>query len=429
MSNRRNFIRNSFSLANGLLLFPSFGKTMAGTELPDTGLRGTDPEAYWKKIRGQFPLKKDFIYFNNGTIGPSPYPVLEAVTSEMLHLDETGVYAGWEITPEKIAGFINAGKDEICLTHNVTEGINIICWGLSLQKGDEIIITDHEHVGNALPWLNRSHTEGLSLKILHIHPSNENMLEQLEALVTERTKVIAIPHMPCTNGQILPVKEIAAFARKRNIFSFIDGAHGTGMLNLDMKELDCDFYSSCCHKWLMGAKGTGYLYIKKEKLDSVKARWVGGGSDKGWDLLTTPPKMDGYVDSAHRFYYGTQNTALYHGVNAAIQFQENILAGDKYAIENRLRELSAYLYQHLQSFGERVEIITPFAPEQRCGIIAFRLPGKDFMHFYNYCVNSGIRIRAVLENGINCLRVSTHIYNSKKELDTFAETLSAYLKK
>jgi L-cysteine/cystine lyase len=220
-------------------------------------------EKYWQTIRQLFPLSKDFIYLNNGTMGPSPFPVIEAVKKGMMDGDQLGSYGGWENTANKLAKFVNVNDDEIALTHNVTEGINIACWGLPLKKGDEVIMNTHEHVGNALPWLNRQKVHGIVIKTFTPSLTAADTLKSIEALITKKTKAIAVPHIPCTQGQILPIQEIVSLAKSKNIFSIIDGAHGAGMMPLNLHQLGCDVYISCCHKWMLGPKGTGFIYVRK----------------------------------------------------------------------------------------------------------------------------------------------------------------------
>ena len=278
--NRRNFIRSASVIA--ALSLQEMGAMAASRQLNNKGKPiGPDDENYLKNVRQMFPLSKDVAYMNNGTMGPSPYPVIEAVRDGMMEGDMHGVYGGWEATEARIAGFVGADEDEIALTHNVTDGINIACWGFPLKRGDEVIMTTHEHVGSAFPWLNRRKLDGIVIKTFDPAPTADETLNRIEDLVTKKTRVIAVPHIPCTQGQVLPVKEISRMGRERDIFVFIDGAHGPGMLPLDLHDIDCDAYASCSHKWMLGPKGTGFLYVKKEMQPVIQAYFVGAGSDDG----------------------------------------------------------------------------------------------------------------------------------------------------
>jgi cysteine desulfurase/selenocysteine lyase len=376
-------------------------------------------EPFWKLVRSQFPLSKDTTYLNNGTMGPSPYPVIDAVYQKSIHINSKGQYGGGDHEAlSALAKFVGANENEIAFTHNVTEGNNLIAQGLPLKKGDEVILTVHEHVGGALPWLNRAKHDGIVIKVIQLGSNAAETLANIEAATTKKTKVYALPHIPCTIGQVLPVKEIAALAKSKGIYSFFDGAHGPGMLNLDLHDIDCDFYASCCHKWMLGPKGTGFLYVKKEKLDVLKPIMVGAYSDSGWDMLSNPPSMKGYADSAHRFCYGTQSAELYAGIEAAVKFHETI---GKQVVENRIKYLAGHLRNSLKNLGDNVEIITPEEPSSRAAVTAFRLKNMTMQKFQEQASKENFTIRTVPENNVNCIRVSTHIYNQVEEIDRFAD--------
>lgn len=419
--NRREFLKKSSVLAAGASLLPQWANGNLGQHSIES-LNGGEGKDFWEVVRKNFPLNADLVYLNNGTMGPSPYQVIQSQYDSMLHLDTTGEYGGWQDAVPALAGFVGVNENEICLTHNVTEGINIICWGLSLKKGDEVIITDHEHVGNALPWLNRAKLDGIGLKVVKLADTANETLNRIESLITKKTKVIAVPHMPCTHGQVLPVKQICKLAKDKNIYSFIDGAHGPGMFDLDLHDMGCDFYASCCHKWMLGSKGTGFVYVNKEKLNDVQAKWVGGYSDTGWSLIEQPTFLKGYVDTAHRFYYGSMSAPAFKGVAEAVKFHETI---GKEKIQLRTKELATHFYKQLQEIGDGVEIITPEEEQSRAAIVGFRLKKIGHIDFFNLAIKNKLRIRAVSENGLNSVRASFHIYNTFEE----ANRLAALVKK
>lgn len=418
--NRRNFIRSASVLA---ALSLSEVEAFAARQEIDTdgGDVPQDNETYWQNVRQLFPLSREWAYLNNGTMGPSPYPVIEAVRKCMMDEDQFGTYGGWEATADKIAKFVGAHEDEIALTHNVTDGINIACWGLSLKKGDEVILTTHEHVGNAFPWLNRRKLHGIIIKAFTPASTAEETLNRIKGLITKKTRAIACPHIPCTQGQILPIKEICTLARHKGIYSVIDGAHGPGMLKLNLHDIGCDTYASCCHKWMLAPKGTGFLYVRKDFQDTLQNYFVGGGSDDAkWNTASKPIVMGGYANSAHRYYGGTQALALYKGVNAAIDFIESIGMDN---IHNRIKYLGKYTQDRLLEFGDKVKLITPTEERSRCAVNGFKVKGITHTKFYDLCVENKVRIRSVAENGLNSLRVSTHIYNSKDEIDKLMEII------
>ncbi len=366
-----------------------------------------DDEQVWDVVRQQFPLQHEPIYLNNGTMGPSPYVVIDAVRAEMERVDRTGQYGGWEQVRPKIARFINADPEEVSLTHNVTEGINVVASGLPLKRGDEVILTTHEHAGNALPWLARARRDGIVLKVFTPGQTAAETLTRIEDICSPRTRVIAIPHVTCTTGHILPGKEISALGRQKGIWVMLDAAHTPGMVPLDVRDLGCDFLASCGHKWMMGPKGTGFLFVRKEMVETVEPVWVGGGSDAGWDLVKGTLT---YRADAHRFDFASQSAALYTGLGAAIDFLHQIGMQN---VANRGRALAGWIRRELSELGDRVEILTPEEEGGYASILGFRVRSCPFDRLHALLLETHrIITRMVPENGVNCNRVSTHIYNS-----------------
>lgn len=419
MTKRREFLKT------GLLFAGAVGLGNKAFSYQPPLPEGSAPdEAYWKLVRAQFPLSNSKIFLNNGTMGPSPYSVLNEVQQEMLEIDSSGRYGGYEDTAiASLAGFLNTKDSEISLMRNVTEGINVVCWGLNLKAGDEVIMTGHEHVGHAAPWLNRSKLHGVVIKVMALGKTAEETMDNLKKVITKNTRVISVPHIPCTIGQILPVKEICKLAREKGIISFLDGAHPPGMLMIDLKDIACDMYAGCCHKWMLGPKGTGFLYVSENMRDKVQAYYGGGGFDTGWDMLSNPPSLKGYADNGHRYYYGTQNPALLKGISKAIEFQNKI---GREHIEKRVRELASYLQEQVIKISPEIEMLTPLEAASRGAQVSFKLKNKDISKLQTQCNEKKIITRYVPENNINCIRISTHIYNSFEEIDIFLKELDKF---
>ncbi len=352
-------------------------------------------------------------------MGASPYSVIDAVYQKSLTINSKAEYGGGDHEAmAAIARFVGVDIDEIALTHNVTEGNNLVAQGLPLKGGDEVIMSMHEHVGGALPWLNRAKHDGIVIKVVQLGITGTETLANIEKSITAKTKALALPHIACTTGQVLPAKDIATLAKSRGIYSCFDGAHGPGMLSLDLHDIGCDFYSSCCHKWMLGPKGTGFLYVKKEKLEELKPIMVGASSETGWDMLSSPPMIKGYSPSAHRFYYGTQSAELYAGIEATVRFHETL---GKKAVENRVRYLANRLRHRLKELGDNVQLLTPEESSSRGAITAFRLKNMTMHKFQESAGKEKFSIRTIPENNVNCIRISTHIYNQLEEIDRFAD--------
>lgn len=375
---------------------------------------------FWEVVRNQFPLKREPLFLNNGTMGPSPYVVIDSVKTEMEEIDRNARYGGWEDVRPKIAKFINASVDEISLTHNVTEGISVIACGLPLQRGDEVILTNHEHAGNAVPWLGRARRDGIVVKVVNLPNTKDEILNRLNDLITPRTRVIAVPHITCTIGQVLPSKEVGKLAHDKGLWFMLDAAHTPGMMPVDIKELGCDFFATCGHKWMMGPKGTGFLYVRQEVQEVVEPYWTGALADAGWDL--TKGTLE-YKKNAHRFDFGTQNAATYTGLGAAIDFLSHIGMEN---VAQRGQALAMHLRRELKDLDDKVEILTP---EERGGygsVLGFKLKSMAYDKLQQMLLEKHKMItRMVPENGVNCNRVSTHIYNNFDEVNRLVEAIKS----
>jgi L-cysteine/cystine lyase len=375
-------------------------------------------EHFWAFVRDQFPLKKSRVYFNNGTMGPSPYPVIEMIKKSLIEANTEGEYAVHEASREKLAEFLNAKTSEISLTHNTTEGLNIIALGLPLKKGDEVIMTSHEHVGNAAPWLNVAKLKGVIIKTFIPAATAKENIDRVNALINSKTKAIAIPHITCTTGVVMPVKEIAALGKSKKLFVCIDGAHGPGSVAVDMKELNCDFYASCGHKWLMGPLGTGFLYVKEEMLDVLQPYNIGAYSIDTYELSEQKQLLGSYAPSAHKYDYGTQSPYLYQGLAAAVNFVS--LIGAKRVAE-RSRTLAQNMQEQLLSLDKKIEMLTPTETQSRGTMIGFRVKGMELSEFEKKANQNFFRLRMVRESNLNSVRVSTHIYNNFDEINEFVD--------
>ncbi|MDZ7344134.1 MAG: aminotransferase class V-fold PLP-dependent enzyme [candidate division KSB1 bacterium] len=424
---RRRFIHQltgSFAAMLGAPLFRerALAKLCGLNDLPRGSIN--DDERYWALIREQFPLTRERIYLNTAGLGASPYVVIEAVASKIRELEkisETGHSENlWAAIKQKAAQLLGCEAEEIAYTRNATEGINIVCNGLPLKRGDEVLTTTHEHVGNAIPWVTRQKRDGIVLKLFE--PSTQSAqenLDRIERLITKRTRAISVPHVTTTTGQIMPVKEIAALAKTKRLWLFIDGAQAAGMLPLNLQEIGCDAYAASGHKWLVGPKGTGLLYVRKEMLDVIQPIWVGAYSDARFDFRSGKLR---FHPTAQRYEYGTVSAPLFVGLGAAIDFlmkieMKNVWARDAAlatAFLNGLREIP------------HVEILSPLDQTERSAIITFKMKNIDCQKLQSFLAEKyKLRTRGVNEAGLEALRVSWHIYNSWEEVNRALEGVRA----
>ncbi|MFT4521082.1 MAG: cysteine desulfurase/selenocysteine lyase [Bacteroidia bacterium] len=420
MADRRKFLKHSGIGLLGLFLNNRLGFSapfVGDNKVFDSSLStfSNTTEPNWNVVLNEFNISEGLSFLNNGTMGIIPQAVLNAVANEAARVNSAGKYGGGEIQARTaLAQLMKVDATEIAMTHNVTEGINTVCWGLPLKKGDEIILSDQEHVGNAMPWINRADKDCLKIKMITLPPTADEVIEVVTRAITRKTKVLAIPHIPCTTGQVLPIKELAELARKNNIITVFDGAHGPGMLSMDLKDVGCDVYVSCCHKWLLGPSGTGFIYVSNEVIDQLEAHFVGGHSGALWELDTGGFDLGEFPKDAHRLFYGTQSASLYKGVEAAVQFHQNI--GSDH-IERRIKQLNGMVRDGLAQFGDRVEILTSSEPKSMAGVISFRILNLDNHKLVEEARKDKLILRFVAESGLDCIRVSTHIYNTPEDVE------------
>jgi cysteine desulfurase/selenocysteine lyase len=388
-----------------------------------------EDEAYWSLIRDEFPITKNVLYFNNGTMGPSPLMVTDRVTERIRHVDATGDYGGdYEGIKNALAKMIGADSgDRMAYTHNVSEAISIVSSGIDMKAGDEVILTSQEHAGNSIPWLARKNRDGIVVKIAQITDANwlplsdDQILDNIKALITPKTRAMSIPHLTCTTGHLLPIKRISELAKKHHIWLLVDGAHPPGMIKVDVKDLGCDAYASCGHKWMLGPKGVGWLYISQEFSDHVIPTWSGGEADKKWD--TKKSELE-FLPTASKYDFATQNFALFDGLMAAIEFQ-NKIGVEK--IDARVKHLTTMFRNGLKELAPgRYKFLTP--ESSLTGITSIKLDKMDYKEFATKMWDKKkIRTRIVPEGELAANRFSVHIYTSEADVQTFIDTAKEVL--
>ena len=408
MLDRRRFLGMSSMFAAGLSL------------LPDAVLYERDPDAYWADIRKKFLIPRDEVYLNNGTVGSSPAPVLQAVfdgyntLEKMADVDPEDYpiwgYAAWNQFRDPLAAFVGCARDSLALVRNSTEANSYLANGIDMKPGDEVLMTDQEHPGGEHPWNLKAKRYGIVVKKVAlpkpVHDANQ-VLTLFNDAITDRTRVIFFSHITTVTGVVLPAKELCSLARTKGILSFVDGAHVTGMMRLNVTDLGCDAYSSSPHKWLQAPKGTGFLYIRDDVMDRIWNTIV----TEGWD----EPKL-----KAERFQrIGSSNVPSLWGLKAAIEFASSI-GIDK--IESRHRELCDYILAEMMKRG--AESWTSPDPALRCAIATVNVPPikKTDLETWLWQKHK-IRIRG---GDPSKLRLSTPYYLQRKDIDRYLAAFDQY---
>ncbi len=420
---RRNFIGTIGSITGTAMLR---GNLRADNEsVPAIGnidFDGSDDD-FCELLRKHFLLPDDYIYLNTGGIGSVPTTTLENIRSNM-ELQQVYPQPGhdqdkWLNIKKITAKLLGHGckYEEIALTGSATEGLNIIINGLPLNRGDEIITSTHEHPALHIPLLNKMQSDGIRIRTFEPDLRNGiGNVSRISKLISDRTKLIIISHVTCTTGQIFPINEIGKLAKNMGVWFALDGAQSVGSTAVSVKESGVDFYAFCGHKWLLGPKRTGGLYVKKELLNVLRPATVGAYSDAGYDItngtLTLQP-------TAQRYEYATQNDALFEGLAKSIDLINTI--GFK-RLFKRNKRLSEMFYSRLRDIP-KVKLLSPEEDIYRSSIITFRIDGKDYREVAGELSDRKIRVRVVPEAGLEGIRASFHIYNNAKEVETVADAI------
>ena len=392
-------------------------------------------------IREQFPILKitangkPLVYFDNGATTQKPQCVIDRIvkyyTEENSNIHRGNHYLSelstqaFEHSRDTVAKFINAGKrEEIVFTKGTTDSINLVADTFStkyLAEGDEVIVTQLEHHSNIVPWQIACEKKGAVLKVLPITEKGDLMVEKLPELMTDRTRIIAVAHVSNVLGTINPVKDIVAIAHSRGIPVLVDGAQGIPHVNVDVQELDCDFYCFSGHK-MYAPMGVGVLYGKEKWLNDLPP-YQGGGEMIG----TVTFARTTYNDLPYKFEAGTPNVEAVLGLETAIDFIDSIGYD---AIMQHENELLKYCTEELKKTdGVRIYGESEF----KSGVISFLING---IHPFDVGTLldkiSGVAVRT----GHHCaeplmdfygipgtVRASFAVYNTLEEVDVFISGL------
>lgn len=416
---RRKFIKSLASGMAGTMILPSLAFSDVLKE-DDFWLNSKKDfsEDFWESVKAQFEFAPRLRYFNNASLGASPVSVQVATNEYIKTLDgfpSKYMWGGWAAAKEevrkKIADLFSVSEEEIALIHNTTEGMNLIARSFALQPGDEVILADHEHPSGTIPWEVWQESKGVKLirPTLPILPKSvDEVVSIYEKAITSKTKVISMCHIVNTNGMILPVKEVSEMAHARGILVAVDGAQSAGMLQIDLHDLDCDFYAASSHKWLFSPKGVGILYAKESSQYHLQPLMVARGhTDKSIRRLEN---------------YNTRNLPEVLGLGTAVDFIDKI---GQEKIAHRSLELKDYFRSKLTG-NQKFRLKTPGLNELSGAIQVVELVGKDVVKVKKQLYDEyGIDCRPMTGYNLNALRISLSIYITKKDIDFLINALSS----
>ncbi len=384
------------------------------------GLPPRAQEAWVARARREIPAATGSVYMQTGGIGPAPQAVIDRV-KDRLDFQNRGPadprYATEmsRIEPDlraQLGRVFGADEDEVALTHSTSEGISIVAWSVNWRAGDEVVISNVEHPANVIPWYVLRDRFGIVIREIDLSVGTR-LLEQVRAQLSDRTRMVSISHVSRNNGRTLRTDESAELGnllRARGVRYHLDGAQGPGCVPTDFRALGCDCYSTCGHKWLLGPKGTGALFVRREALDDVQLSWAGSHShatmdyDGGYALLPT----------AARYEFGTRALADFAGFGHAVEWMESV------GLERSSDRIQALVDHAIEAVDQTdaLEVASPRTSRDRSGVFVLRLPdGCDPTALYNDLrENAGVLASPVRHP--RDFRLSIHFFNTEDEIDT-----------
>lgn len=426
MQSRRRFL-GALSLpaaaaAVGVPLRPTLLEASAvdvGRELrshPGTPGAVARDEDFWFEVARAFTVDRTLINLNNGGVSPSPAWVQETMKRHLDYSNLAPTYTMWQILePQRegvrarMARAWGVDPEEVAFTRNASEGLQTMQLGIDLARGDEVLTTTQDYGRMITTFRQRERREGIVLRQIQIPVPAEDPAEVVrlfENAITPKTKAILACHMINLTGQILPVRELNAMARRHGIPLIVDGAHALAHFDFTLGELEVDNYSTSLHKWLFAPHGTGLLYVRREKIADV------------WPLMAAPERMDSDIRKFEEI--GTHPAANYLAIGEALTFHEGIGGARKDA---RLVYLRNYWAERLLQH-DRVRLHTSLKPGFACGIANVEIEGVDptalIAHLWD---KHRIISVAINHDEFRGIRVSPSVYTTLPELDRFVDAM------
>jgi isopenicillin-N epimerase len=427
MLSRREFLRtgSAFGTAVSILRPDAIAKVSAATAaIADRSVvEVAADENYWREIQQAFTLDRTFINLNNGYTCPTPRVVHEAL-KRYLDLSNQSPYTymwqtlepGIESVRRKLAAEAGCDPEEMAITRNSSEALQIAQMGIDLEAGDEVVTTEQDYPRMLTTWDQRQRREGIKVvKVGFPVPPPGGLGElksSIEQAITPKTKVVHICHITNLTGQIFPVRDIARMARAKGIKTIVDGAHAFAHFPYKVRDLECDYYGVSLHKWLLAPVGTGFLYVRRENIAST------------WPLQAAPSSKDTDIRKFEEI--GTHPAANHNAIAEALQFHQAI------GTERRAARMR-YLRARWQSRAEKlpgVRILTSNDPEQSCGLVNVTIDGMDMNKVVAHLWNRHriVVTTAGVENQYRGLRITPNIYTTLEEIDAFAEAMEGLVR-
>src|ERR1044072_3360868 len=429
MKNRRDFISLAGkSLGLAALSIPSISALLKDVEAASRNVAHLSAEQvamdedYWFVIQNAFTVTRGIVNLNNGGVSPSPRIVTEAMVRYTWQQEDATAYTMWQLLEPQsetirtgLAEMFGCDREEIAITRNASESLEILLMGMDFKPGDEILTTTQDYPRMLTTLHQRERREGLVLKMVKIPIPPKNLSEITAAFekgITSRTKLILVSHQVNITGQITPVKQICELARAKGIETIVDGAHSYAQFDFQQKDLACDYFGTSLHKWLYAPKGTGLLYVKRDKIEKL------------WPLMAAESKQASDIRKFEEI--GTHPAAPRLAIGEAMLFHNSIGGKRK---EARLRYLSRY-WMNLLKDVPKVRFNTSFDPKQSCAIANVQIVGVDPYAIGAYLFNKHhVFTTPIKHEEFTGIRITPNVYTTLGELDRFCDLMEQIARK
>lgn len=419
--NRRDFARLLAISGAAPFITPevSWARTGAPAKLPPTP--ASPDEKFWVGVRDQFVMPKDLAILNAANLCPSSAPVLETLYRMTKDMDQDPSFdnraklgEGRETTRRMLAEFLRVTPEEIVITRNTSESNNLVSNGLDLKPGDEVLLSADNHPSNHVAWQEKAKRYGftvIDVPTPNPHPGFDYYVAAFTKAITPRTKVISITHLTSTVGDLFPAKEICRLARERGILSMVDGAQTFGLLDVDLGDIQPDFYSGSAHKWPCGPKENGVLYINKAAQPRIWAT-----------IFSAYPGRVGVSKTFEGF--GQRDEPAMMAFGEALKLQTSI---GRRQIEARSRELTQALMAGLKAI-DGVKIWTSPEPSRAAAVLSFQ-PGSLDAAKLSAALYQKEKIGCATRGGKDRpgIRFSPHFYNTHAEIERTIAAVKKYM--
>jgi len=378
-------------------------------------------EDFWQEIQRAFTVDRTIINLNNGGVSPSPRVVQEAMARYLAISNEAPAWSMWQLVEpqiesvrQQLARNFGCDPEEMAITRNASEALEIVQLGIPMERGDEVLTTNQDYGRMLTTWEQRARREGIVVRRISFPvpaPSMQDLVDRFERAIGPRTKIIHCCHITNLTGQIFPVRDIVRMAKARGIQVIVDGAHAYAHFPFQRDDLEVDYYGTSLHKWLLAPHGTGFLYVRREKIPTI------------WPLMAAPPSMDTNIRKFEEI--GTHPAANHNAIAEALAFHEGIGGERKIA---RLRFLRDRWMRRLEG-KPRIQLHTSFDPAMSGGLATVGIEGVEPAAMAEHLWKTRrIFVTPIVHAEYRGLRVTPNVYTRIEEVDAFAAAMEEILK-